>query len=413
MPRLRVPRRLAWGFLIMVAAFPARAAGETSRDVEAAQAMIAALQAQVAELSARLGRLEEAKAPVDVQEYVRPVVESTLAERDHWSDRIRIKGDVRYRHEAFNREDRRERHRQRVRARLGLTGQVSESIEAGFALASGGSDPISTNQTLGDGFSSKGVVLDLAYATWKTPMQGVAVRAGKFKNPFVRVGGTGLVWDGDLNPEGAAVTYEGDVLFATLMGNWLDESSGDDDSFLVGAQMGARFDVGSDAQWMIGAGYYNHIDVRGETPFFDGDPRGNRVDFRGDYLSGFEVIEVFTEYAIDLGEQSLALYGDFVHNTAADDFDTGFALGGEVEAANGLTFGYEYRDVEADAVLGLFTDSDFIGGGTDGRGHILQLAYPLSKRIGLAGTLFLNDRGVDLGSDENFKRLMLDVSFKY
>ena len=54
-----------------------------------------------------------------------------------------------------------------------------------------------------------------------------------------------------------------------------------------------------------------------------------------------------------------------------------------------------------------------MGHGTDGEGHILQAGYALSKQIALRGTLFLNDRNVDFGTEEDFKRLMLDISFKY
>ncbi|MEQ8783996.1 MAG: putative porin, partial [Roseibium album] len=63
--------------------------------------------------------------------------------------------------------------------------------------------------------------------------------------------------------------------------------------------------------------------------------------------------------------------------------------------------------------LGTFTDSDFIGGGTDGKGHIVSAGYALSERIALKGTLFFNKRNIDFGTEEDFKRLMLDISFKY
>ncbi|MFB3103355.1 MAG: hypothetical protein ACE1ZA_00380, partial [Pseudomonadales bacterium] len=64
-------------------------------------------------------------------------------------------------------------------------------------------------------------------------------------------------------------------------------------------------------------------------------------------------------------------------------------------------------------VLGIVTDSDFIGGGTDGTGHILRGSYGVSNKISLNGTLFINERGGDLGIEEDYDRLQLDVSFKY
>ncbi len=74
---------------------------------------------------------------------------------------------------------------------------------------------------------------------------------------------------------------------------------------------------------------------------------------------------------------------------------------------------YLYQELEADAVLGTLTDSDFIGGGTDGTGHIIKGSYDLTSKISLKGTLFLNKRGGGLGIEEDYDRFMLDISFKY
>jgi len=51
-------------------------------------------------------------------------------------------------------------------------------------------------------------------------------------------------------------------------------------------------------------------------------------------------------------------------------------------------FRYNYREIEADAVLGTFSDSDFIGGGTDGKGHELNFGYQIGKGSKLAASYF-------------------------
>ncbi len=373
---------------------------------------VALLKAQLTALQARLDRLE-ARASVPTENLSAPGVPTPPAPpASSWTDKIKLKGDLRYRHEGFEIENRRDRHRQRVRVRTALIAQVDEDVEVGFGLASGGSDPISTNQTLGNGSSSKSVVIDLAYVNWKTAVDGLAVTAGKFKNPFHRAGGHSLVWDGDLNPEGLALKYSHGSLFASVLGSWVAESSSDDDSYLLGAQIGARHNLG-DGKLVAGVGYYNYLDTRGEPVFFDGDSRGNRLDANGNYLNGFELVEAFVEYAFPVGDSTVTLFGDYVQNTAASRYDTGYALGAALKVANGAKFTWAYQELEADAVLGLFTDSDFIGGGTDGEGHVLSASYPLASKISLKGTLFLNDRNMDFGTEESFKRLMLDISFKY
>jgi hypothetical protein len=372
--------------------------------------VIDALKMQIDALTARLDALETT-TKVKTQAYTTPQVSQPLPAAASWTDDIKLKGDFRYRHEAFDIEGREDRHRQRIRARTELNAKVNDTVSVGVGLATGGEDPISSNQTLGSGASSKSVVLDLAYAKWTTPVEGLTVQGGKFKNPFHRAGGTGLIWDGDLRPEGAGLSYDNNMLFAHALGLFIDEDSNGEDAFLIGTQVGLNTEI-ADGKLMTGIGYYNFTDTEGRTPFFDGDPRGNRVNPDGTYLSGFELIEGFAEYAFTIRDSKVTLFADYVQNLEADDFDTGYSFGVRVKQSD-WKFGWAYQDLEADAVLGTLTDSDFIGGGTDGKGHVLQAGYSLTKGIGLNGTLFLNDRNMDFGSEESFKRLMLDISFKY
>lgn len=54
-------------------------------------------------------------------------------------------------------------------------------------------------------------------------------------------------------------------------------------------------------------------------------------------------------------------------NTAGEAEDFGYALGvrlGAGEPGRPWRVGYTYQDLESDAVLGLFSDKDFAGGGT-------------------------------------------------
>ncbi len=411
---MRFWRRFGHKFPFTFVAFAVASFTAQGALAEASDELVQKLMAQVAELTARLEAVEQSDAErkVKKQTYTAPTATQVVQTKPFWTDDLKLKGDFRYRHEAFDIENRRDRHRQRMRARVQLTGKVSETVTAGFGLATGGSDPISTNQSFDDGSSSKGVVVDLAYINWKAPVEGMNVRAGKFKNPLLRAGGNSLIWDGDLNPEGVGVTYQKGNLFTNAIASWVDESSSDDDSFLIGGQFGAGFNVGDESDLIAGFGYYNFVDSRGEPAFFDGDSAGNQLNADGEYVSAFELVEGFVEYNLKLGDAKLTLFADYVQNLGADDYDQGYALGGKIKTGKWQT-GYTYQDLEADAVLGTFSDSDFIGGGTDGKGHILTAGYAISKVISLRGTLFFNKRNVDFGSEEDFKRLMLDISFKY
>ncbi len=190
----RILLNLALAVQLMATAIPTHADTATAE-------LIRTLQAQIATLVERIENLEQSTL-IPTQTYQTPRVKKEESRPASWTETLAIKGDFRYRHEAFDIGNLRERQRQRIRARVGLTGQVSDTVTAGFALASGNSDPLSTNQTLGNGASSKGVVIDLAYVKWQTSLEGMTVLAGKFKNPIYRPAGIDLLWDGDLHPEG-------------------------------------------------------------------------------------------------------------------------------------------------------------------------------------------------------------------
>jgi len=101
--------------------------------------------------------------------------------------------------------------------------------------------------------------------------------------------------------------------------------------------------------------------------------------------------------------------------------DTGYAVGltvGKAKKQGSWQAGYLWQDLEADAVLGLLTDSDFAGGGTDSKGSKFSGAYALTDASKLKLTYFLAERqdsnGIENGGD-SFDRdtLQLDFEFKY
>lgn len=393
------------------------------------QAVIAALQAQVQALITRVealeGRLDghsenrlESREQIAESSLTAPITPIATEPKSSGGSTtgVKIKADFRYRHETIDTSNSSPRHRHRIRARTAVTANVSDTVQVGFGLTTGGDNPLSGNQTLGDGASSKGIRLDLAYLNWKTPLQGLEVTAGKFNNPLHRVGGNALLWDGDLNPEGGAVTYRNGSFSMAAVALWLDEVANDDDSFLFGGQVGWQVPILDGAELHAGLGYYHFVGFEGEPVFFDGNPRGNSVDVEGNYLFDYQNIEAFAELTLDIADRPVTLFADYVQNLEADEFDSGFAVGARMQFMHGShpwQLAYTYQDLEADAVPGIVTDSDFIGGGTDGSGHIFRGSYEVSNKISLSGTLFINERGGDLGIEEDYDRLQLDVSLKY
>ncbi len=84
-------------------------------------------------------------------------------------------------------------------ARLGLTANVTDGVQAGIQLASGGDNgPVSTTQLLGGGWTKKNVYLNLAYVTLD-PLPNASITIGRMENPFFR---TDLVFHETLNMDG-------------------------------------------------------------------------------------------------------------------------------------------------------------------------------------------------------------------
>jgi len=338
-----------------------------------------------------------------------------------WAERIRWKGDFRYRYENIDEEGKDGRNRSRIRARTSLEADVAPNVAVGFGLATGGDDPVSANVTLGGGGSKKEINLDLAYFDW-SGLANTHVLGGKFSNFLVKPQKTALLWDGDWRPEGLGVVWDNGTFFAQGLGTWLEGDSRKGTEFGWVAQAGMKMKLGDSGKLMFGAGY-NQFDIAGRTPLY-GDPEdffGNTYvedPVTGDltFAYNYRQIQAFAEYGFDLAGRPLALFADYVINTDADDNDTGYLFGakyGSAKAQGTWDVAYFYEKLEADATVGLVTDSDFGGGGTDVKGHLLQGTYAFHKNWYFRATYFMNEIDLASGQPHDYDRLMLDLQYKY
>lgn len=421
---------LLCGCALLLGSAPARSA--------VSEAEVEALREQVRLLSERLDQLERearervgdealvaaampsAPGDAELERRIEAAVDAQVEERMAavaWAERINWYGDLRYRFENTEQEGKADRDRSRIRARAGLQARVSDTVRAGFGLASGSGDPVSTNQTLGDGASHKPVTLDLAYFDW-TPAMGAVISGGKFRNLLQAVGGSPLLWDSDWRPEGFALAYIRPSWFATGVGTWLESDSGSaNQEFSYALQAGFRVPLGARAEIMAGFGYTD-IDAAGKGAFFEGGGFfGNSFDpASGVYLHDYRLIEGFTEVALEAFGRPMTLFADYVGNLEVDDHDTGYSFGfeiGEAKARGTWSFGYTYRKLEADAALGLLADSDFAGGGTDNQGSLLHGAYAFHDSWFVDLRYFINETGLHSGDPSDYDRLQVDMNFKY
>lgn len=406
--------------LLTAVCIGALAVGREGAAQASTAAEIAALRGELAVLMERLDRLERSQAagglavaasgPASADAPApAPTVAVATAPALRWS------GDLRYRHESINEDDVAERQRQRIRGRFGLTADVNEAVRVGLTLATGGDDPVSANQTLDGGFSRKSIGVDRAFFAWQAT-EALSFTGGKMANPFFRPGSHHLIFDNDLNPEGLALRYGRGNWFANYAGLWVEERSAANDSILLGGQLGYRGSFDNGMRLTAGFAYYDYLETQGQTPFWDEAPAGNRVDVAGNYRNDFNDAELFAELNFRAGSHPVSVFADYVTNTEADAADTGFAIGasfGEVTRPGTWRIGYVYQDLEADAVIGTFTDSDFGGGGTDNKGHVVDFTYGLRERLSLGFRYFVTQRGADIGNEHDYNRLQADINFTY
>lgn len=340
-----------------------------------------------------------------------------------------VNGDFRYRHEWIEKEDTKSQTRHRLRARVNVEGKINDDATVVVGLSSGSDDPVSNNQTLTTGWSSKDVVLDLAYVEYDIKrLPGLTVIGGKMDNPFYKPGKSELIWDSDIRQEGLAAHHKRDfenaAIHLTGAGLWVEERKTDEDSWLLSGQGVVNVDVpNSKMGFALGGSLYFYKNSLGHLSYFDPeDPYGNSqssfVTSAGDTIEGYkwdyEIIEAFAEVNAKLGQVPVTVMGDYVNNTAADSLNDGWLVGiraGKTKKPGSWDLRYIYRELEKDAVVGIYTDSDFIGGGTDGKGHEFGGNYQLADRTTLGVTYFINDIGIDNG--KTFKRLQVDAKFKF
>jgi hypothetical protein len=173
------------------------------------------------------------------------------------------------------------RERLRVRARLGVTGRVSDDVQAGLRIVTsrGGdaNDPTSNNVDAGQSQRRYGIAIDQAYLAWTLGPYGAS--GGRIANPYQT---TDLLWANDLTLDGASGSWRPNLgyewsAFATLGLHPLREINGSltnrvKDSWLVGAQAGGQWKPGNGWSVRASAGLFDfrriqaQLNPAGATP---------------------------------------------------------------------------------------------------------------------------------------------------
>ncbi len=435
---MKISTATLYGSLLLAAAAPGFAGNVDQKLLDVLLQNGSINQQQHTDLSADLKRDERA----DKREMKQYAKEKDIVEINQfagWAKTVKLAGDVRVRHESIAIESEkdnggRDKDRQRLRARLGATALISPELEAGIQVASGGgADRRSTNQDLDAYADKKSLWLDLAYiGYYPLAVPGLKTFAGKMKQPWMSMGD--VMWDGDINPEGLAASYQRKNGTTTYFGSGgyfvlKDSVDGegvqfDNDLSVYTLQGGVALDVTSNTRLTLGASlneFSNEEQKGGTAPVVALRGNGNTTD-------EFSLRELFGQVDVIGLPVPLSVYSQYIINGQSDDFydpaakkqyndgseDTAYLIGVRTNVG-GVALDYNYRDVERNAVVGTLTDSDFGAGYTTSSGHKLKASYDIMKGLNVAATYFMAESDVAsrtlLGADVD--TIQLDVNAKF
>jgi hypothetical protein len=336
-------------------------------------------------------------------------------------------GDLRIRYEPWFQEGNPVRNRERVRARLNITGKLTDEISGGISFATGSlDDPVSTNQTMTGYFNRKNFGIDRAFITYKPKLiKQLALDFGKFKYPWYR---TPLTFDSDVNPEGFAQTLSFDLKtpglknitlvgfelpFNELSGSFrpgnrdtgyvLDPTKPAYDSFVFGGQLQMKFKLSDKAKLgLYAAGVnFNRADPIA-LALISGDLKpslanSNTYSYAANgttvtgYAYKFAYLDLIAQVDYQLTPKwPLTAFIDFVNNTRGPlgENRRGFwteVMFGQTKNPKDVQFGYRFIDIGKDAVIGAFNESD-LRSSTNVRDHVFLFGYQLHKNTTLQWT---------------------------
>ena len=321
-----------------------------------------------------------------------------------WWERLRFTGDLRLRHESsFNLPNApgspSSRHRERLRARLGLVYESTDEFSIEARLRTGDPDnPQNPYVDLGgtgggEAFDSFTLSLDRINARYSQEHWWVV--GGKFGHPFWTNPVYGeLVWDADVNPDGVAAGWFtrdwGLESVRLTAGQYvLLEQAAAEDAFATVLQASASQPLAEGWGFRGALGYYHYYDATpgGSTVILKGENSGNATDPTGsDFVSEFGVLNPIAAFTYGGAPKPLTFAGEYFRNLRAEiDEDQGFALGvayGSTGTGGDWQLAYQWQLVEQDAVFTPFSGDDFTIA-TNYMGHVLSWTYMFEKSIGL------------------------------
>jgi hypothetical protein len=359
---------------------------------------------------------------------------------------------------------RQDRYRLRIRARLGVDADITDTVHTGIRLATGAlQDPTSESQNIGSGFGRYTVGFDQMYIRWEPHtakgFKYFMAEGGRFGNPFFSP--TEMVWGRDLSFDG--------FLFSQRVG--LGDGSPDqsnvfvmaggfpvqelplvahNDKWLLGGQVGGTVRFAQEHRITLAAAYYDFIRVEGvrnqyNTTFTNytapqfvrfgnsmcdvansSDPSVNLFAL----CSRFRIADIAGAYVLPIGRYRFGVDAEAARNLGYNRNDILSRTGSDVSQRDrgyvgDLYFGtptadrepgswrvmFGYRYVQGDAVVDSLTDPDFHLGGTNAAGYFGWFEYGLARNF-WTRLRYMSGREID-GANYRVDVIQLDFNTRF
>ena len=341
--------------LASVLSFPSRARAETlEQKVERLERIIKQQQERIEKLE---GRKAAPSAPAE--------------------PKVKIGGDFRLRYSIDDRDryskGTDQRDRIRVRFRVKLTFNYSAKLRFIARLTT-------RNHTLDDRLAEGTTAyFDRFYADWR-PTDSLTILAGVFSNRFYN---SEMMWDpiftnmglyGELHGSGESSSWKVKAAAIVVQDDYWSGIA--DDLYLMALGVQFKWKIASKTTLDL---RLNYLDFSDEITTLDlGSNRGN-YNTGGLRTDEYDLINPYVAVVCKLRNgKPLKFWSELVHNTGADEEDTGWQVGaslGKLWKEGDWMISAYYEELEANSAVDIFTRFNFHGGMTNAKGFNVTLGY--------------------------------------
>lgn len=343
----------------------------------------------------------------------------------------KLSGDFRYRQQETTDNQKAKRRVHRIMFRIGQTFFIQPDLKFTYRLMTGSSTN-SGNTTIAEkdktqGSPRYGIGLDQAFITYN-PETDLVFFLGKMPQYFHTAAKNQIILDRDITPEGLALQYKYNFIEKKLDGTlnlaslWVrekyDDSFGEDqsDSFLNVGQIILSQKFNSSLSANYGLGIFSFTGIKDSKPGdytvpASTDFKGNTADLLLNYANNYEMDQKFLELKWSQKPYEVSVFAESLQNSAADTSNKASMYGVGL-GYDKFSLSYMKQTIEADAVLAVYTNSDFANGQTDSRGSIISAGYKFNKNAAINYTIYDAERTVStLPTKYKLSHLDLTVSF--